>query len=37
MAGTTALKANPSDGSPVADMHAAMHNYAQLFDDPGGA
>ena len=35
MAGTKALKANPSDGSPVADMHAAMHNYEQLFDDPG--
>lgn len=34
MAGTQALKANPSDGSPVADMHAAMHNYGQLFDDP---
>lgn len=34
MAGTRALKANPSDGSPVADMHAAMHNYEQLFDDP---
>ena len=37
MAGTAALKANPSDGSPVADMHAAMHNYAQLFDDPDRA
>lgn len=35
MAGTKALKANPSDGSPVADMHGAMHNYEQLFDDPG--
>ena len=34
MAGSKALKANPSDGSPVADMHAAMHNYEQLFDDP---
>lgn len=34
MAGATALKANPSDGSAVADMHAAMHNYGQLFDDP---
>ena len=34
MAGTKALKANPSDGSPVADMHAAMHNYGQLFADP---
>ena len=34
MAGTRALAENPSDGSPVADMHAAMHNYEQLFDDP---
>ncbi len=34
MAGTQALKANPSDGSPVADMHAAVHNYEALFDDP---
>lgn len=34
MAATEALKANPSDGSPVADMHAAMHNYEQLFNDP---
>lgn len=37
MANTQALKANPSDGSPVADMHAAVHNYEQLFDDPGEA
>jgi hypothetical protein len=37
MAGTAALKANPSDGSPVADMHAAMHNYEQLFNDPNSA
>src|SRR3546814_1385201 len=34
MAGTQALKANPSDGSPVADMPAAVHNYEALFDDP---
>lgn len=34
MADSDALKANPSDGSPVADMHDALHNYAQLFDDP---
>lgn len=36
MAGSEALKANPSDASPVADMHAALHNYAELFDDPAG-
>jgi len=34
MADTEALKANPSDASPVADMHEAMHNYERLFDDP---
>src|SRR5690606_32304282 len=34
MADSDALKTNPSDGSPVADMHDALHNYAQLFDDP---
>ena len=34
MANTSALKANPSDGSPVADMHEAVHNYERLFDDP---
>src|SRR3546814_17976906 len=34
MANTSALKADPSDGSPVADMHAAVHNYARLFDEP---
>ena len=37
MADTKALKANPSDGSPVADMHEALHNYEALFDDPEGA
>ena len=37
MAGTRALAENPSDSSPVADMHAAMHNYEQLFDDPSAA
>jgi len=36
MAGSEALKANPSDASPVADMRAALHNYAELFDDPAG-
>lgn len=36
MADTKALKANPSDGSPVADMHDALHNYAALFDDSAG-
>lgn len=34
MADSSALKSNPSDASPVADMHDALHNYAQLFDDP---
>lgn len=37
MANTNALKANPSDGSPVADMHDTLHNYAQLFDDPNSS
>jgi len=37
MADTAALKANPSDGSPVADIHDALHNYAQLFVDPEAA
>jgi hypothetical protein len=34
MANTRALEANPSDGSPVADMHDALHNYQALFADP---
>src|SRR3546814_2284815 len=34
MANTSALKADPSAGSPVADMHEAVHNYERLFDDP---
>jgi hypothetical protein len=33
LADTRALNANPSDGSPVADMHEAMHNYERLFAD----
>src|SRR3546814_9512749 len=28
MANTSALKANPSDGSPVLDMHETVHNTA---------
>lgn len=35
MAGTQALHADPADTSPLADMHAAVLNYEQLFDDPG--
>src|SRR3546814_11827790 len=27
MANTRALKADPSDGPPVADLHAAVHHY----------
>lgn len=34
MAGTEALHADPADTSPLADMHAALLNYEQLFDDP---
>lgn len=34
MAATQALHANPLDTSAVADMHAAVENYEQLFDDP---
>lgn len=35
MAATRALNADPSDMSPVHDMHAAVENYEALFDDPG--
>lgn len=34
MAGSQALRANPADTAPVADMHAAVGNYEALFDDP---
>ncbi|QDW66125.1 DnrO protein [Luteimonas granuli] len=34
MAGSEALKDNPSDTAAVADMHGAVANYEQLFDDP---
>lgn len=34
IAGTQALHANPADTAPVVDMHAALANYEQLFDDP---
>src|SRR3546814_11141004 len=34
MANTSAPKAYPPDGSPVADMHETGHNYEALFDDP---
>lgn len=34
MAGSQALRAQPGDTTPVADMHAAVRNYEQLFDDP---
>lgn len=34
MAGTQALDADPSDGTPVHDMHGAVANYEALFDDP---
>lgn len=34
MAATQALNADPSDTSPVHDMHAAVDNYEALFDDP---
>jgi hypothetical protein len=37
MADTEALKADPSDGAAVADMHQALHNYEALFDDPAAA
>lgn len=37
MAGTQALRANPDDTTPVADMHAAVENYGRLFNDPGSA
>src|SRR3546814_16136004 len=33
MAKTSALKADPSDGSPVADLHEPVHNYERLFND----
>lgn len=35
MAGTQALHATPGDASPVADMRAAVQDYAKWFDDPG--
>src|SRR5690606_29931087 len=35
MAGSQALRAQPHDTAPVADMQAAIRNYEQLFDDPG--
>lgn len=34
MAGTQALNADPSDTGPVHDMHGAVANYEDLFDDP---
>lgn len=34
MAGTQALNADPSITAPVHDMHAAVENYEELFDDP---
>src|SRR3546814_11017430 len=34
MAHTSALKKNPSNGSPVAAMHDAVHNSDTLSDDP---
>ena len=34
MAGSSALKDNPADHAAVADMHGAVENYEQLFDDP---
>lgn len=34
MAGTQALQADPADTAPVTDMHAAVENYEELFDDP---
>lgn len=33
-AGTHALQGNPADTSAMADLHAAVENYEQLFDDP---
>ena len=37
MAGTGALKADPADHAAVVDMHGAVENYEQLFDDPNEA
>lgn len=34
MAGTQALRAQPSNAAPVADMRAAVADYGLLFDDP---
>lgn len=34
MAGSQALNADPTDTAPVHDMHAAVANYEELFDDP---
>lgn len=34
MAGSERLREHPADTSPVADMQAAVANYARLFDDP---
>ena len=37
MAGTQALRADPASAAPVADMRAAVLDYARLFADPGVA
>lgn len=37
MAGSEALKADPADHAAVLDMHGAVANYEQLFDDPNEA
>ena len=37
MAGSDALKADPADHAAVTDMHGAVANYEQLFDDPNEA
>lgn len=37
MAGSQALRAAPADAAPVADMRAALADYALLFDDPAAA
>ncbi|MBJ6982641.1 DnrO protein [Luteimonas sp. MC1572] len=37
MAGTQALRADPASAAPVADMRAAVADYARLFDDPEAA
>ncbi|MBB1472586.1 MULTISPECIES: DnrO protein [unclassified Luteimonas] len=34
MAGTQALRADPANAAPVADMRAAVADYGLLFDDP---